>query len=56
VEVEADSTSPLDRPVRDVTLSEEKASKKLLLLGGLSALVFALAAGVVAFLLVGPRP
>jgi eukaryotic-like serine/threonine-protein kinase len=51
-----DKPGPLERPLRDVTLGNEKAMRILAVLGGLGALVFVLAAGVVAFLALGPRP
>jgi serine/threonine protein kinase len=50
-------TKPVpESPVRDVTLGQENTGKKLLLLGGVVAGVLGLVAGVILFLLWGPRP
>jgi hypothetical protein len=44
------------RRVRVVAPGREKADRKLLILGGLAAVVLSMAAGVAAFLAMGPRP
>jgi serine/threonine protein kinase len=50
------ATAPRAREVPDLTLGDGKSWKRVALLGGVSAAVFTLVVGVIAFLVWGPKP
>jgi serine/threonine protein kinase len=55
-EIGTETPAPVEQPLRDLILGDDNPRRKWLLLGGLAAGIAALAVGVIAFLVWGPRP